>query len=350
MPESCPPIADSLDRHSVVAHLRRTIAAAEAMPRERLHRRDACPAGIPLELWFDDPTMADLYASRYAVCPPLSGVAPVRIYMLGHAGPQPAWADESFEAPAFHGLLRQEGLRAAYPHQQQVWHVLDERAGIGVHLSRAPEDLPLWHAGSPLRQHLHWLLQKQGKRIAHAATLGDAGRGILLLGSGGAGKSGTTLAGIAAGLRTVGDDYVALGGSPAAVATPMFRIVKQDRRGLAQVGDLRGKTAALAENWMGKVEFDPIAFFPDCFTDALEIRALVLPRIVHAEAPRLVAVSGGEAMRTLIPTNLLQFPGEPDDGMAYYAELARRLPAFRLELSLDPRRNGATLRDFIATL
>jgi hypothetical protein len=55
-------------------------------------------------------------------------------------------------------------------------------------------------------------------------------------------------------------------------------------------------------------------------------------------------------MRTLIPTNLLQFPGEADDGMAYYAGLARRLPAYRLELSADARQCGDALRDFIGTL
>jgi len=170
-----------------------------------------------------------------------------------------------------------------------------------------------------------------------------------LFGSGGAGKSGTTLAGVAAGLASVGDDYVALGGSAPAVATPLFRVFKQDRRGLRRVGLLE-KTDTLPENWMRKVEFDPTAFFPDCLADALEIRALVLPRIAHAAQPRFVPISGGEAMRSLIPTNLLQFPGEPDDGMAYYAGLLRRLPAYRLDLSADARQCGAALRDFIGAL
>lgn len=350
MPESSPPIADTIDRHNIVAFARGAIDRARRLPEAALHRRAASPAGLPLELWFDSAAFADLYAPRFAACEALPAPSVTRLYVLNHMGDLPGWSDPDFEPAAFHQLLRESGLRAAYPYQQHVWQVLDQESGIGVHLARSPEDLPLWHAGSPLRQHLHWLLQQQGKRIAHAATLGEAGRGILLLGSGGAGKSGTTLAGIAAGLQTVGDDYVALGGTPTAVATPLFRIVKQDRRGLAQVGDLQQKTADLPENWMRKVEFDPTAMFPDCFADALEIRALVLPRIARAERPHFAAVSGGEAMRTLIPTNLLQFPGEPDDGMAYYADLVRRLPAYRLELSMDTRKNGDALRAFVGTL
>lgn len=349
MPESSPILENAVDRSGIVDFLRRVIAAVEATPRARFHGRRASPAGFPLELWFDSPAQADLYAPRFAACEPLPGQAVTRLYVLNHMGELPSWSDVDFDAPAFHALLREAGLRAAYPHQQHVWQALDMRSGIGVHLARSPGDLPLWHAGSPLRQHLHWLLQAHGKRIAHAATLGDAGRGILLFGSGGAGKSGTTLAGMAAGLKTVGDDYVALGGSPA-VATPLFRIVKQDRRGIERVGNLREQTAALPENWMRKVEFDPAAIFPDCFMAALEIRAIVLPRIANAERSRFVAISGGEAMRCLIPTNLLQFPGEPDDGMAYYANLVRTLPAYRLELSSNSLECGAALRAFIDAL
>ncbi len=346
-----PAIAErEIDRNGLVDFLRRAIATAEATPRAQLHGRNASPSGLPLELWFDSPGQADLYAPRLAACAPLPGQAVTRLYVLDSMGQLPAWRDEAFEASAFHALLREVGLRAAYPYQAQIWQALDVRARVGVHLARSIDDLPLWHAGSPLRQHLHWLLQAQGKRIAHAATLGEAGRGILLFGSGGAGKSGTTLAGVAAGLQTVGDDYVALGGTPSAVATPLFQIFKQDRRGLARIGGLSGRTANLPENWMRKVEFDPTAFFPDCLVEALEIRAIVLPRIAHAESSRFVAIPGGEAMRALIPTNLLQFPGEPDDGMAYYADLLRRLPAYRLELSGDALECGAALRAFIAGL
>lgn len=350
MPEPTASLGAEIDRHSIADFLRHAIAAAEAAPRTRYHRRSASPAGLPLELFFDDPALADLYTPRYAaVAPPLAQGA-TRIYVLNQMGELPVWRDSAFDAAAYHALLRESGLRAAYPHQQHVWHALDDRSGTGIHLARSLADLPLWHAGAPLRQHLHWLLRGQGKRIAHAATLGAEGRGILLFGSGGAGKSGTTLAGIAAGLKTVGDDYVALGGTPIPVATPLFSIVKQDRRGLTRIVGLAEKLNGQPENWMRKVEFDPTTFFPDCFEADLEIRAIVLPRIAHAEQPRFVAITGGEAMRSLIPTNLMQFPGEADDGMPYYADLVRRLPSYRLELSDDAQDCGAALRDFIDAL
>lgn len=343
-----------VDRHTLVAVLRTILAAAESAPRRRLHRRIASPAGIPLELWFDDQADADLNAPRLAAATPDAHSPPTRIHVLTGAGlgesKLPTWTDTACDAVEFQTIVAKAGLRAAYPFRAQEWLAVDTTAAVGVQLARATADLPDWFAGAPLRQHLHWLLQARGARIAHAASVGRDGRGILLLGHGGAGKSGTALAGIAAGLQTVGDDYVALSGVAPAVARPLFRIVKQDRAGLNRVAGLAERLAHLPENWKGKVEFDPTPLFPGCFAEALQIDAIVLPHIAHAPQPRFEPAGAGEAMRALMRSNLYQFPGEPEDGLAYYGMLLRSMPVHRLALSDSAADNGAALAAFIGHL
>ena len=341
-----------IDRHSIASFLRRTIAAAEGLPRARLHRRAAAPAGVSLELWFDEAGEADVAGARLSGTPDPAAGAPTRIYVLSEAtiGSLPAWADVACDAAEFHAILAAADLRAAYPFRPHQWLALDLATGVGVQLARLPTDLPPWFAGAPLRQHLHWLLRARGWRIAHAATLGLNGRGVLLLGHGGAGKSGTTLAGIAAGLQTVGDDYVALSNPGPAIARLLFRVMKQDRAGVARMAGLADRLSHLPLNWMNKVEFDPAAIFPGCFTDALQIDAIVLPRISRAAVPRFAAATPGEAMRVLIPSNLFQFPGEPIDGLDDYAALVRSVPIHGLELSDHAADNGAALAEFVAAL
>lgn len=353
--ESAASDSAGVDRHGIVAFLRRAIATAEALPRTTLHRRDATPAGIPLELWFDNLAEADLYRSRLAEAPASPHRRPVRLYVVnGNDTPaawtDAAWSDRTCDAALFHSILAEAGLRGAYPFGPRVWFAFDVAKGVGLQLARSAADLPEWNAGAPLRQHLHWLLRAQGHRLAHAASLGLAGRGILLLGHGGAGKSATCLAGIAAGLQSVGDDYVALGGSTPPAARPLFRLVKQDRAGIARLIGLSERTAALPENWRGKVEFDPGRMFPDCFADQLRIDAIVLPHIARVAVPRFLRTSGGEAMRSLMRSNIYQFPGEPDDGFEYYGTLLRGLPVYRLELSENAVDNGTALADFVADL
>lgn len=339
-----------IDRHNIAAFLRRMIDAAEALPRAALHRRVASPAGISLELWFDDAAAADLYASRLAEAPAAASGRHTRLYVLHATGPLAAWSDADCDPALFQAIVSRAGLRAAYPFRPHLWLALDLDAGVGVQLARSSADLPDWHAGAPLRHHLHWLLRARGQRLAHAASLGRAGRGILFLGHGGSGKSGVTLAGLAAGLQTVGDDYLALDGLGPAVARPLFRIVKQDRAGLARIAGLAERTASLPLNWNEKVEFDPAGMLPGRFTDALRIDAIVLPDVAHVWRPHVVSIGGGEAMRSMMRSNLLQFLGEPEDGMDYYAALLRGLPTYRLELSDNAADNGAALADLIARL
>jgi hypothetical protein len=345
----------ALDRRTVAGFLRRAIAAADALPRAGLHRRLAVPAGIPLELWFDDEAEADLAAARLASAAPDTEPAELTtLYTLRGASIGldllPPWSDAACDAAEFNAILAEAGLRGAYPFREHQWLALDLSAANGVQLARSPADLPDWFAGAPLRQHLHWLLRERGGRIAHAASLGLNGRGILILGHGGAGKSGTALAGVAAGLQTVGDDYVALGGRAPAVARPLFRVMKQDRAGLARLPGLTERTAHLPLNWKDKVEFDPTEIYPDCFADAVRIEAIVLPHVAHAAVPRFVSAGAGEAMRSLMRTNLYQFPGEAEDGLEYYAGLSRSVPVRRLELSDKAPDNGAVLADFVAAL
>lgn len=347
----------TLDRRTVVAFLRRILAGAEALPRARLHKRQAAPAGIPLDVWFDDAAEAERLAPRLANIPgDVRGQeqAPrTQLYMLSaHSigcDPLPWW-DDLGDTNAFHATVTAAGLCAANPVHARSWQVLDPITGIGVQLARAADDLPAWFAGAPLRHHLHWLLRRRGGRMAHAATLGHDGKGILILGNGGAGKSGTTLAGLAAGLQTVGDDYIALDGSAPAVARPLFHLAKQDRAGLRRIPGLAERLAHLPDNWMNKVEFDPASVFPGCYADALQIHAILLPRIAHAPSPRFSPAAHGEAMRTLIPTNLNMFQGEPIDGLDYYGAMVRQVPAYTLDLSDAARDNGAALADFVSAL
>ena len=75
---------------------------------------------------------------------------------------------------------------------------------------RSADGFPPWEPGAPLRSFLHWEYAARGMRLVHGGTLGIDGRGVVLAGSGGAGKSGTVVAGIMVGLDSVGDDYVSV--------------------------------------------------------------------------------------------------------------------------------------------
>lgn len=343
--------ARGVDRENLVDWVRATLSEATALSRPMAIERRVSPGGIGILARFDDADFAAAYCTRFRNGPDGAGPdARVDILTGKTSLPLAPWTDAAFAPEAFHATLRAAGLRAEYPFQDGIWRLWDVGTRRGLQWCASVERLPPWDGSAPLRQHLHWLLEDRSMRLAHAATLGLGDRGIVLFGRGGAGKSGTTLAGLAAGLSTVGDDYIALGNDPAPLAKPLFRTMKQDRDGLSRIPQLAAEMAGHAENWRGKVEFDAGAVFEDAFVDVLPIRAAVIPRIAHLAKPALVPTRAQAVMLSLMTSNLHQFAGERDDGMPFFARFLKDMPCYRLDLSPDAARNGDLLRAFIEQL
>ena len=183
----------------------------------------------------------------------------------------------------------------------------------------------------------------------HAATLGHAGFGVLIAGPGGAGKSGTTLAGLASGLSTVGDDYILLDQEGAPTALPLYRYLKQDPAGITRIPGLAERLCGARLNWQGKYEFDPETIFPGCLVDRLSLRAILLPSIAGGRHSRLERVSRSEAVQLLARDATQQLPMGGPESVLFFGGLTASLPVYRLYLSLHPAEIAAVVAQTIET-
>ena len=254
--------------------------------------------------------------------------------------PQPAaWAEEPYRPHEIASLLDQVGLRASYFHDLDQWQIFDLAAGFGVQLMRGADAYPPWEPGAPLRPFLHWHYSRQGMRLAHCGTLGLNGSGVLIAGAGGAGKSGTVVAGLLNGLQSIGDDYVLLDASEDVVGYPVFATLKQDQAGfdrLPAVGPL---------NWQGKYEFQIGGNVP---TPArLSIKALFVPRLADEARTRIEPVPRRDAMLAFAPSSIQQMPGERESGFAFFGNVARRLPCYILSLGREPAEIAGGIAEFL---
>jgi hypothetical protein len=342
-------------RDSVVALARDLLAAARSISSRQLAAHRFRVGGLRIEVRFASDHLAKVYGARLGLPGEPTAARPDhRFFVLDAAEVDmerlPTWGDRQFSPRRFYEIMACAGMQAGYPPLNPTWSVLDRASGDGLLIMNGPNDLAPWDGGSPLLMLIRFALQTRGWRVAHAATLGAAGRGILLVGNGGAGKSGATLAGLRVGLATGGDDYVALGfEDDVPVARMLFRILKQDRAGLERHAGHAVATAAGKPNWQAKIEIDPQEYFPGCFAERLELRAVVVPRVrPENRVTEIVPVSAGEAMRTLMGSNLFQF-GNPEEGLAFFARLLK-LPCYGLALAPDPMLNGGALAHLIESL
>jgi hypothetical protein len=346
---------ESLTRHDVVAYLRGMLARTAALDDPSLVVRTLLAGGLRVRARFSDPALAAHYCRRLGErMLPDGAETDIRIDILetGRLGwPDPAsWADTTYDEDYFELRLAEAGLRSVYPYQARLWQVFDRAARRGLQFASATGDLPVWDPGAPLRLPLHWGAMELGRRrLVHAAVVGEGGDGVLLAGPGGAGKSGTTLAAIAHGLNTVGDDYVMIELGAESIAWAVYRLLKQDERGIDRVAGLRDRLGPLRLNWQNKVELDPEEVFPGSFVPKMWLRAIVLPTIAGGAVSRLEPMRRGEAIEVVTRSTISQLPGEERAAVALFTGLAARMPAYRLHLSSDPAEIAETIRGLLRT-
>jgi hypothetical protein len=174
--------------------------------------------------------------------------------------------------------------------------------------------------------------------------------GVLIVGPGKVGKSGTTLAGISAGLKTVGDDYVLIAPGDPPTALRAYNVLKQDRSRIARIEGLAEATAHLETNWQGKLEFDPEEIFPGCMLERVRLRAILVPRISHATKTQFLSTDPQNVFQQFWPSMWTQLPVAHMRGFRFTASLTRSLPNFTMLLSDDPVEIGDSIGQFIAGL
>src|SRR5690349_22946983 len=114
--------------------------------------------------------------------------------------PAPPWrGDDYLRRDEIRGLTAGDRL-GSYDRAHATLSLYDATEATGVLWARDAERMAPWEPGSPLRSLLRWVLAAHGLHLLHAAAVGTPdGRGVLLCGPGGAGKSTTALAFLAAG-------------------------------------------------------------------------------------------------------------------------------------------------------
>jgi hypothetical protein len=254
----------------------------------------------------------------------------------GGASPVP-WRDVDLGA---RGLLRgPDGARVIAVHEagSGALTLVDRPARELLYRVPDASTLPWWERAAPLRPALFWALSGPGRHLVHAGAVGDEQRGaVLLAGAGGSGKTTVALAALTAGMAYLADDYLLLHTHPEPVAWNMYGTAKLDAGHLARFPQLAGAVSISADPVADeKAVLDVQALLPHALASSLPIRAVLLPRIRGGRA-RLRRASAGEALLALAPSTTFQMPFDDGQVVSSLAAVARRVPAFGLDVGDDP--------------
>ena len=249
--------------------------------------------------------------------------------------PEPPWSRDEYTPRGDIPRFNDERYRAAYQRDAGLLSLLDARAGLALIWTPKAARLPRYELTFPARSVLYWWLQARGLQLVHGGAVGTDQGGVLLVGKGGSGKSTTALACLHHGMRYAGDDYVLVTSEPRPTAHSVYSSGKLHADHIQRLpfllplvtnGEhLQNEKALLLLN-----EHYGARLAPD-----LPLSAIVLPRVTGQPATTFRRISGARAMTALAPSTLLQLPGAGSQDYENMGRLARRLPAYSLELGQD---------------
>jgi hypothetical protein len=211
---------------------------------------------------------------------------------------------------------------------------LDTARGLGFHYAQDASLLPAWEVTHPARMLWSAWSRSQGMQLCHAAAVAHEGRGVLLAGPSGSGKSTTTLACLAAGMSSAGDDYVLVEGNSAApVAHALFRSMSLDAGHADAFSQLM--PAPDRQLTMSPQRTKAVVFADEQVGGSFPLVAVVVPRVTAGAASGWAGISAGAALRALAPSTMGQLGTFNSDALRQMSDLCRQLPCYELRLGQD---------------
>lgn len=311
-------------------------AAAQLCPPSQ---HDYCFAGYPVQLQIIGSTLAARVTpalAHLASAPVAAPALTVRLWDIRCtpiALPPPPWQQEDYGVRSQVRGYETGPLLAAYQLDSNALSLLDLPQNSALYAVQDAEQLPYYEAGMPLRTIMHWWLRAQGRQLVHAAAVGTARGGALIVGRGGSGKSTTALACLLAGMRYVADDYCVVNPAAQPVVASLYNTGKVAADHLQRFPAL----APLVSNPAGLGQGEKALLFlqnhfPTQLVAALPLRAILQPQITGQPTTSIQPVPSSVALRSLAPSTIFQLSTGGEQDFRLLATLVRQVPTYRLAL------------------
>ncbi len=229
-------------------------------------------------------------------------------------------------------VAKGEGLLGYQSPRLYVMIDLAEGRMIGCVTDAA--DLSAYEIGKPLQPLLFAWLQSRTVQPIHAALIAQEGKGLLLGGKGGSGKSTTALACARAGMQFLGDDYVGIerlhGGFVGHSLYASAWLEKGHSRRFSAMGKHRMPGKDSGER---KQSFAIATAAPGATRAKCTISAVAIPRIVDSENSSFAPIERHETALRLAPSAVLQMAHlDRAEIFGIAQDLVATLPCFELRI------------------
>ncbi|WP_322867254.1 hypothetical protein U5922_014375 [Aquicoccus sp. G2-2] len=214
--------------------------------------------------------------------------------------------------------------------------IYDHKQGVVTTLCRSAQELENDVIAKPLLRFLLGILQQQDIFISHAALIGSRGRGLLVTGKGGMGKSTISAASLGVGLAFCSDDFVALQrDGDRIIGHSLYASLLLHPDQLALHPHLGNCARQSRSEVVPKTVVTLRSAFAGQTVASLIVDAIAVPRISPEPHSELTQMSKAAALLALAPTSVFSSPWREVERARFLMGLGADLPCFTYNSGSD---------------
>jgi hypothetical protein len=312
------------------------LSAGEGLAGESSHwlRERRTLHGITLELSTDHAGLLELAAHllRFVPTPSVETASDIRLHITTHrrwslpaeARALPPSSNEVIDVQAAYGLactFARLGALNFYELAPMAGAAYNLAEGRALAYVTDPDSHRPWLIAHLFLQSLMLeMLRGRGLYWIHAASVADQGRGVLVVGQTGAGKTTTCLKLVDGGFQFLAEDRTFLRRTESDIELLSFvDDIAVTARTLDLLPWLR-EEAKLKASDRRKVELDPCKLFPQSIGQRASPGLVLFPRVTADEPCAARPIHSAVALQRILPNSLLV--SQPDVSQAHFDALA----------------------------
>jgi hypothetical protein len=243
------------------------------------------------------------------------------------------------------------GIHSTFHLGPDILSVLNKDKNEAVYWIEDAAQIPYYEEGYPLTSIIGGWMEQRRCHYMHAAAMGMDGKGVLIPGDGGAGKSTTALACLNSELQFLSDDYCLLAFQPEPTVHALYNTTKlKGEDDIRRFPLLREKISNPDHLEEEKAMIYLHHHFPEKIVRQLNVKAILLPRITGLPRTEVKPAKAVEALLTLAPSTLFQLPGSGPHTFHAFGRLVKEVPIFRIELGTEIERIPGVISGLIDEL
>lgn len=242
---------------------------------------------------------------------------------------------EDYQDKGLLARFNDENHFSLFHHGVEAYSFYDRTTRRGYYLVKDPEIIPFWEFCAPFKYIIHWWSKDFDYQLVHGAFVDINGKGLLLSGKGGSGKSTTTVALVLNGNKTLGEDYL-LVNTKLKIAYSLYNTAKLDANGLKRFPELMGhvnEKLLLTEERKTFFHIDEVS--KDVLGKKQKIDYHILPKVSHSPFTDIKISTHSEGVKRLAPSTIFQLPRLHESTFKKCSLVCRDLPTYEVLLGSD---------------